>query len=287
MQEIFKNLEFRAFSYEEDAEAVADMHCSAETLEGYWFDKAETCKMHSKIIVKCPGSDWVLAYHTVIFAHVSLVRMNENELSAISVRIHENYRYPQVARALIDGIKREAIKRDTKAILIYADNAQIDECLRTIGVQPDRTYQYVNVGQPFDEQNNARILRSERVVYHQSDIPNMCLTPLLGVPVPHTYTLYRAIHGADYAVFSHEKPESFNIFAKNQRYFACHDGREWHLYKDLKEGDFKVEKETLPSLLNTLASLKQGQILMSRKLIESLEISPTNNREFNDYLIRV
>jgi hypothetical protein len=284
MQEIFDKLEFRAFSYEEDPEAIADMHCSSETLEGYWFDKAETCKMHSKIVVKCPGSDWVLAYYTVIFAHVSLVKMNEDEISAISLRVHENYRYPQVVKALIEGLKREAIKRNAKAILVFADNSQIDSCLQSIGLRPDRGYQYVNVAQRTTLDEKPRILRSERVVYHHIDITHMKLIPMLGAPLPYTYTLHRALHGADYAVFSHEKPTSFNIFHQNNLYFACHDGREWHLYK---KDDFKVEKEILPSLLNTLASLKPGQILLSEKTIELLGISPTNNRVFNDYLIKI
>jgi hypothetical protein len=284
MQEIFNKLEFRPFSYEEDPEAIADMHCSSETLEGYWFDRAETCKMHSKIVVKCPGSDWVLAYYTVVFAHVSLVKMNEEEICAISLRVHENYRYPQVMRALIDGIKREAIKRNAKAILVFADNEQIDTCLQTIGLQPDRTYQYVNVAQRTNAETKPRILRNERVVYHHIDITSMNLIPILGMPLPYTYTLHRALHGADYAVFSHEKPTSYNIFHKDNKYFACHDGREWHLFK---KDDFKVDKEVLPSLLNTLASLKPGQILLSQKIIEAFEISPTNNRVFNDYLIKI
>ena len=65
MQDIFNKLELRPFSYEEDAESVADMHCCAEVLEGYWFDKAETCKMHSKIVEKSRFF-LVLAYSTVI-----------------------------------------------------------------------------------------------------------------------------------------------------------------------------------------------------------------------------
>ena len=73
MQEIFNQLQFRAFEYEEDAESVTDMHCCAETLEGSWFDKTETCKMHAKIVARVPGSSWAVAYNTVIFAHADLV----------------------------------------------------------------------------------------------------------------------------------------------------------------------------------------------------------------------
>jgi hypothetical protein len=111
MQDIFNKLELRPFSYEEDAESVADMHCCAEVLEGYWFDKAETCKMHSKIVVRSLGSSWVLAYSTVIFAHADLIKQTNGEISVIALRIHENYRYPQVVQALLSRVKTRSKKK--------------------------------------------------------------------------------------------------------------------------------------------------------------------------------
>ena len=127
MHEIFNNLKFRPFSYEEDAEGVADMHCCAEVLEGSWFDRSETSRMHSKVVVRCPGSSWVLSYSTVIFAHVDLIKTIDNTAIAIAWRIHENYRFPQVVRLLLDGLSEQARKRECSGILIFADNIKVEE----------------------------------------------------------------------------------------------------------------------------------------------------------------
>ena len=117
MQEIFNQLQFRAFEYEEDAESVTDMHCCAETLEGSWFDKTETCKMHAKIVARVPGSSWAVAYNTVIFAHADLVKMPNGEAHVIYWRIHESYTYPEVAKILLDGLKMEAKKRECSHLI--------------------------------------------------------------------------------------------------------------------------------------------------------------------------
>ncbi|MDD3002096.1 MAG: hypothetical protein PHF29_10115 [Candidatus Riflebacteria bacterium] len=278
MQDIFNRLELRPFSYEEDAESVADMHCCAEVLEGYWFDKAETCKMHSKIVVRSPGSSWVLAYSSVVFAHADLIKQTNGEMSVIALRIHENYRYPQVAHALIQGLKREAKKRDASALVVFADNPQVDEVMKMIAIKPDRNYRYVNVSSG----EAAKQLRAERVILHRDDVDSMDIHPLLGIPYPPAFLLQKAFFGADYAVFSHEKPTVFNIFQKNNNFLACHDGREWYVFK---KGDFKVEKETISSLLTTLAAQKQGQILLSENAIALSGAVPTNDKAYNDYFI--
>ncbi|OQB50567.1 MAG: hypothetical protein BWY02_00394 [bacterium ADurb.Bin157] len=278
MQDIFNKLELRPFSYEEDAESVADMHCCAEVLEGYWFDKAETCKMHSKIVVRSLGSSWVLAYSTVIFAHADLIKQTNGEMSVIALRIHENYRYPQVVQALLQGLKREAKKRNASAMLVFADNTQVDEAMKMLAIKPDRTYRYVNVSSA----QTAKQLRAERVILHRDDVDSMDVFPLLGTPYPPPFLLQKAFYGADYTVFSHEKPAVFNIFLKNDTFLACHDGREWYVFK---KGDFKVEKETVPALLATLAAQNQGQILLTENAIEISGAVPTNDKVYNDYFI--
>lgn len=278
MQEIFRQLEFRPFSYEEDAESVTDMHCCAEVLEGSWFDKTETCKMHSKIVVRTPGSSWAVAYNTVIFAHADLVKQSNGEASVIYWRIHENYTYPEVAKILLDGLKREAQKRECSNLIIFADSPQVDKNLTSIGLKPDRKYMYIDPS----EVETGKILRYERVVIHENDVPQLQLKPFLGLPLPPDYLMQRAYLGADYAVFRHTKPQTFEIYCKKQTFLACHDGREWFVFK---KGDFKVEPDMVPSVLKTISTLVYGNIMLSERAIELAELTPTNDVYYNDYCI--
>ncbi len=278
MQEIFRQLEFRPFSYEEDAESVTDMHCCAEVLEGSWFDKTETCKMHSKIVVRTPGSSWAVAYNTVIFAHADLVKQPNGEASVIYWRIHENYTYPEVAKILLDGLKREAQKRECSNLIIFADSPQVDKNLTSIGLKPDRKYMYIDPS----EVEAGKILRYERVVIHENDVPQLQLKPFLGLPLPPDYLMQRAYLGADYAVFRHTKPQTFEIYCKKQTFLACHDGREWFVFK---KGDFKVEPDMVPSVLKTISTLIYGNIMLSERAIELAELTPTNDVYYNDYCI--
>lgn len=278
MQEIFRQLEFRPFSYEEDAESVTDMHCCAEVLEGSWFDKTETCKMHSKIVVRTPGSSWAVAYNTVIFAHADLVKQPNGEASVIYWRIHENYTYPEVAKILLDGLKREAQKRECSNLIIFADSPQVDKNLTSIGLKPDRKYMYIDPS----EVETGKILRYERVVIHENDVPQLQLKPFLGLPLPPDYLMQRAYLGADYAVFRHTKPQTFEIYCKKQTFLACHDGREWFVFK---KGDFKVEPDMVPSVLKTISTLVYGNIMLSERAIELAELTPTNDVYYNDYCI--
>ncbi len=276
MQEIFKKLEFRAFSYEEDPEAVADMHCCSEVLEGSWFDRSETCRMHAKIVVRSPGSSWVLAYGTVIFAHADLIKMPSGEASIIGWRLHENYRHPQVARLLLEGLSREARKRECSGLIIFAENARINEELGMLGLQPDRNYSYADVSAA----EHGRILRNERVVLHPDEIPSLDLHPFLGAPLPPAYVMQRAYLGADYAVFRHSKPATFEFYQKDLTFLACHDGREWYIFK---KGDFKPEKDVVSSVLKTAASLLTGRILLSEKACEAAELIPITDGVYHDF----
>mgnify|MGYP000951251481 CR=1 FL=1 len=276
MHEIFNNLKFRPFSYEEDAEGVADMHCCAEVLEGSWFDRSETSRMHSKVVVRCPGSSWVLSYSTVIFAHVDLIKTIDNTAIAIAWRIHENYRFPQVVRLLLDGLSEQARKRECSGILIFADNIKVEEELAMIGMQPDRTYHYADI----TGVETGRMLRSQRVVLHPDDINALNLQPFLGSPLPPNYIVQKAFMGADYGVFRHCKPDTFEIFHQDNTYLACHDGREWHIFR---QGDFKGEKEIIPSVLKTAAAQKPGRIMLSDRALEAAELIPLNDGVYHDY----
>lgn len=280
MQEIFKQLQFRPFSYEEDPESITDMHCCAEVLEGSWFDKTETCQMHSKIVVRAPGSSWVVAYNTVVFAHADLVKQSNGEAHVIFWRIHESYNYPEVAKIMLDGLKVEAQKRGCSNLIIFADQEAIDDQMESLGLVPDRKYMYVN---PADVEQ-GKVLRNERVVIHENDIPALELRPFIGNPLPPDYLMQRAYLGADYAVFKHTKPDTFEIYCKKQTFLACHDGREWFVFK---KGDFKVEPDMIASVLKTIASLKDGLIMLSEKAMELAEMTPTNHAYYNDYCIEL
>jgi hypothetical protein len=276
MQEIFNNLKFRAFSYEDDAEGVADMHCCAEVLEGSWFDRSETARMHSKVVVRSPGSSWVLAYGTVIFAHVDLVKAADNNGIVIAWRIHENYRFPQIVRLMLEGLSEQARKRECSGLLIFADNDKVAEEMSMIGMQPDREYSYADTSAV----ESGRILRHERVVLHTDDIIGMNLQPFLGSPLPPSYIVQRAFMGSDYGVFRHTKPDTFEIYHQDNTYLACHDGREWHVFRC---GNFKGEKEIITSVLKTVASLKPGRIMLSDRALEVAELIPLNDGVYHDY----
>lgn len=276
MQEIFNSLKFRAFSYEEDPEGVADMHCCNEVLEGSWFDKSETCKMHSKVVVRSPGSSWVLAYDKVIFAHADLVKAADKTGIVIAWRIHENYRHPQIVRLMLEGLSEQARKRECSGLLIYADIGKIEEELAMVGMQPDREYRYADTAAV----DKGRILRSQRVVLHTDEIAGLNLLPFLGSPLPPPYIIQRAFMGSDYGVFRHTKPDTFEIFHQENTYLASHDGREWHVFR---QGDFKGEKEIIPSVLKTVASLKPGRIMLSDRAFEAAELIPLNDGVYHDY----
>ena len=276
MQEIFNSLKFRSFSYEEDAEGVADMHCCTEVLEGSWFDRSDTCRMHSKVVVRCPGSSWVLSYNTVIFAHVDMIKNADNTAIAFAWRIHENYRFPQIVRLMLEGLSEQARKRECSGILIFADNSKVEEELAMIGMMPDRAYRYADVAGA----EHGRILRSQRVVLHPDDIAGLNLQPFLGSPLPPVYIIQKAFMGADYAVFRHCKPDTFEIFHQDNIYLACHDGREWHVFR---QGDFKGDKEIIPSVLKTVAAQKPGRIMLNDRALEAAELIPLNDGVYHDY----
>ncbi len=280
MQEIFKKLEFRSFSYEEDPEAVADMHCCAEVLEGYWFDRSETCKMHAKVVVRSPGSSWVVAYNSLIFAHADLIKTGADDATVLGWRIHENYHYPQVARILFDGLCREARKRECSGLVFFADTPAIEEDLKMLGLQPDRCYQYADASAT----EKGKVLRSQRVVPHTDEISKLGLKRFLGSPLPPNYVLQRAFMGADYCVFRHAKPACFEIFHKENTYLACHDGREWHVFR---QGDFKIDPDVISSVLKTASSLQPGRIMLSDRAMEAAELIPINDGVYHDFYASV
>lgn len=276
MQEIFKQLEFRSFSYEDDPEAVADMHCCAEVLEGSWFDRSETCRMHSKVVVRSPGSSWVVAYNSLIFAHADLIKTTTSDATVVGWRLHENFRHPQVARILFEGLCREAKKRDCSGMIIFADNSKVSEDLAMIGMTPDRSYRYSDISSI----EKGRILRSERVVLHTDEVAKIDFRPFLGSPLPPHYILQRAFMGADYCVFRHCKPTTFEILVQDLVFLACHDGREWHIFR---KGENKVDADLIASVLKTAASLQPGMIMLSERAMDAAGTVPINEGVYHDF----
>ena len=121
MQEIFREVEFREFSYELDPEAIVDMHRSEEILEGSWFDDSETCKVHTKAVVRTPGSTWSLVYKTLVFGHADLTRLDDNQAVIPYWRIHNDYKHPTVIRKMLDGLKEAAKQRKYSSMVLFCE----------------------------------------------------------------------------------------------------------------------------------------------------------------------
>ena len=280
MREIFDNMVFRAFSYEEDPEAIVDMHRCAETLEGSWFDGPLTCKLHSKMIARTPGSTWVVTYGNIIFAHADLIKSITGEAVIVGWRIHTDYHYPQVARKLLDGLKLEAVKREATGLIIFADNSEVVSDMSMIGCRPDREYAYIRPG----ECEKGIVLESEKIDIHPDDVADHNLFPFLGTPLPPAYLNYRAVMAAEQGVFHYRRPALYRISVDQQVYIASFDGREWHIFK---KGDFKGSKSLIASLIKTIASINPARILLNKAAIEAAEVIPATDGVLYDYYKKI
>ncbi|MFZ5950725.1 MAG: hypothetical protein ACOYXC_08465 [Candidatus Rifleibacteriota bacterium] len=280
MREVFDKMEFRAFSYEEDPEAIVDMHRCAETLEGSWFDATGTCKLHAKLITKIPGSSWVVTYGNMIFAHADLIKSASGEGVVVAWRVHTDYRYPQVVRKLFEGLKDEARKRNCIGMLIFADRPEVVADLNMIGCQPDREYAYARSS----ECENGVILESTPISIHPDDVIRMSLHPFLGSPLPATYLNYRATMASEQGLYHFRRPAHYEIKYSIKSYVASFDGREWHVFK---KGDFKGDKEAIASIVKTIASLNPSRILLSASAMEAADIIPASDGVLYDFFIKI
>lgn len=280
MREIFDQMEFRAFSYEEDPEAVVDMHRCAETLEGSWFDASNTCKLHSKLITKVPGSSWVVTYGSIIFAHADLVKTATGEAVIIAWRIHTDYHFPQVVRKLLEGLKQEARKRECIGLLIFCDNQTVVSDLNMAGCQPDREYAYVRT----NECEKGIILENSKIDIHPDDVSRYDLQPFLGSPLPAPYLNYRATMAAEQGLFHFRRPAHYEIKYGINSYIGSFDGREWHVFK---KGDFKGDKEAVASILKTIGSINPARILLSASAMEAAEMIPASDGVLYDFFLQI
>ena len=280
MLEVINRMEFRAFVYDEDSESVVDMHRCAEVLEGSWFDAAHTCKANAKIVAKTPGSSWVVAYDSMVFAHADLIKINDTDAIISGWRVHEDYHHPLVCKKLFDGVCNKARERGYKNLLIYADNHKVDESMSKLLLKEDRNYSWVNIA----DLETGMILPHERAMIHPDEIIDSQLLPFLGSPLPPSFILNRAYMAADYKVFSHTRPQTFAINSGIKTYIACHDGREWHIFR---KGDFKGEAQIILSLLKTISTLTNGpsRIMLSTKALETTNLTPSHNGVLKDYYV--
>jgi hypothetical protein len=280
MQEIFDRMEFRVFSYEEDPEALVDMHRCAENLEGSWFDNAQICKLHSKLITKVPGSTWVVSYGSIIFGHADLIKTSTGEAVILAWRIHYNYHFPQVARKLVEGLKLEAQKRECSGLVIYGDKSEVISDMSMIGCQPDREYTYVRP----TECEKGISLPYQQIEIHPDDVAGQDFHSFLGSPLPPNYINYRAVMAAEQGLFHFRRPSFYQIDIDLHTYVACFDGREWHIFK---KGNFKGDKDAIASLLKTISSINPARILLSSSALEAAELIPASDGVLYDYFVQI
>ncbi|GAB4272171.1 MAG: hypothetical protein Kow0029_10570 [Candidatus Rifleibacteriota bacterium] len=278
MREIFDKLEFRPFSYEEDPEAVVDMHRCAENLEGSWFDAENTCKLHSKLIIKSPGSSWLVKYGNMVFGHADLVKCPTGEAVVIALRIHTDYHYPQVVRKMVEGLKEQARKRECSGIIIFGDNSEVISDIAMIGLSPDREYSYAR---PI-ECETGLVLEYKQIDIHPDDVVRHDLYPFLGTPLPAQYLSYRATMAAEQGLFHYRRPLYYEIKFGINTYIASFDGREWHIFR---KGNFKGDREAIASLLKTIATINPSRILLSAAAMEAAELIPASDGVLYDYFI--
>lgn len=278
MLDIIRQMEFRQFVFDEDSEAVVDMHRCAEVLEGSWFDASGTCKINAKIVARTPGSSWVISYGNMVFAHADLLKVNKSEAMVSGWRTHESYNHPMINKILFDGLCEMARKREYSGLTIFGDNSRVDDAMLPLGLQADRKYQFVNL----TDLAKGIILGSRKIFIHPDEVPANDLKSFLGSPLPPSFIINKANVAAGHRLFRHRKPEIFEILDGLKTYIACQDGREWHIFK---KGDFKADLEIIPSLLKTISELTNGppRILLSTKALETVDVLPSNDGVYNDY----
>ena len=280
MLEIFRDVEFREFSYEDDPEAIVDMHRCAEVLEGSWFDTSNTCKLHSKVIIRTPGSSWVLVYGNMVFGHAHILKDKNNNAIVPLWRIHTDYRHPVIIKKMVDGLKEEARKRDCQGIVIFGDTDIVKDDMAMIGIQPDRAYHYINLA----DIRAGIELEAEKIPFFPDSGITKGMNNFLGSPLTPSYIINRAFMAADQGAFHYKKPELYSIKLNGRNYIGCYDGREWHVFIG---GEFKPEKEAIKPVLNTISSINPGRILLSSKALEIADIVPASDGELNDFYIEI
>jgi len=276
MEDIFKKMEFRAFSYEEDPEYIVDMHRCREVLEGGWFDDAETCRMHYKMIARIPGSSWVLSLCGAIFGYSDIIGLPDGNGLVSRWRLHPDYRHPSVTRKMFKGLCAEAKKRGWKGLVLYSDSTEVLEDLERIGIKRDRSYHWVD-GSQLES-------RSDQITVRQAkdDMETIVreLKLFLGPPLSPTYVVIRAHMAANYGVFGFKKPEFYCLKIGEADYTACYDGKEWFVFRKERHDS---DGEAVKPIVSTLFSIKPGRILLSGAAVKKIGLQHSEATPFWDF----
>lgn len=270
MDDILQLLKFREFSYETDPESLVDLHRCMETLEGGWFDRSETCRMHMKVVARTPGSSWVLALSGTIFGHADLLNYGNGTGLVPRWRLHPDFRHAKVAGKLLEGIKEKALARNYSAIIFFADSTEAATDLQSLSLRRDRSY-HLYMPDRHSEIETAAVSPVESL----SELPVYSdISPFLGPPLLPAFVITRAVMGSDYGVFGFEKPRLYRITAVHKTYLACFDGREWFVFRTQKN---REDRQALKPILNAIGKLHSGRILLSEKVLEALELKPSSD----------
>lgn len=270
MNNLLRRLEFREFSYEEDPESVVDMQRCREILDGGWLDSAETCRMNHKMVVRTPGSSWVLAFGHTIFGYADMVPAGDGTGCVITWRLHPDFRHPIVARKLLDGLTQQARLRNYSGLVFLADGEEMLTDLERIGLKRDRSYGWV---QPADLEPGPKA-ESQPVSLTLDEAMGEALLPFLGPPLPPRFVLVRSFMAASYGVFHHARPALYRLRVQSVDYLACFDGREWFVFRKARH---ELDREAIRPILATLASLHSGRILLSKKAAEAAALPFQND----------
>ena len=270
MNELFRRVDFRPFSYEEDPESVVDMQRCRELLEGEWLDDSDTCRMHNKIVSRTPGSSWVIAFQRTILGYADLIPGPESSGCVVKWRVHPDYRHPKIVRKLYSGLLEAARKRNYGGLLFFADTDEVLADLESVGMKRDRFYSWVQSGDA-DPKHGSEITTIRASL---EELEKETFLTFLGPPIPPRFVLVRAFLAASYKVFSFSPPTLHRIKVHDRVYTACFDGREWFVFRKERS---EADKDAIVPLLGAIGSLQPRKILLSQKAAQLANLAPTSN----------
>lgn len=279
MDDIFRKLEFRPFSYETDPEFVVDMFRAFEILEGSWFDAENTCRMYQKIVSRVSGTSWVLSFSRAVIAYADIVSFNDRDAFVTRWAVHPDFQHPKVSRKMLDGLIQEAAKRKFNSLTLFAGNPESFGNFESIGLKRDRLYQWVMTG---DVQTvpgiTANSMNKGREAIDEDFLP------FLGSPLPPRFSLAKAFMAAGYGVFNYRSPDLIKIEVAGVPYFAFHDGREWFVFRKSRN---PKDSEAIEPILGALGAYKMGRILLSEKAYKMAQALPASREMFWDYFLEI
>ncbi|HNV68545.1 MAG TPA: hypothetical protein PKO06_02525 [Candidatus Ozemobacteraceae bacterium] len=261
MSEIIELAQFRAFSFEEDPEALVDMQRCREHLEGSWFDREETVRMRQKIVCRALGSSWVVTLARTIVGYADLIGMPSGEGLVPHWRLHPDYRDPRLGRKLLNGLQEAAAKRSYKGLAFFCDIPEVQEDLERLGIPRSRSFFWAKAsdlegGEPLEITESREEL---------PELMNRNYLPFLGTPLPPKLVFAQAHMASSYGVFSYQRPRLGSVLFHDRQFVLCFDGREWYIFRTEKHPE---DGDAIRPLLETLGSWHDGRILLSAKALE-------------------